>query len=43
MIQLGSNLKCGTFKKTMITKCRKCIRNKDYKLLMRIIATGEAR
>ena len=43
MIQLGSNLKCGTFKKAMITECRKCIRNKDYKLLMRIISTGEFR
>ena len=43
MIQLGSNLKCGTFKKAMVSECRKCIRNKDYKLLMRIISTGEFR
>ena len=42
MIQLGSNLKCGTFKKAMVTECRKCIRNKDYKLLMRIISTGNS-
>ena len=42
MIQLGSNLKCGTFKKAMITECRKCIRNKEYKLLMRIISTGDS-
>ena len=41
MIQLGSNLKCGTFKKNMISECRKCIRNKKYKLLMKIISTGE--
>ena len=43
MIQLGSNLKCGTFKKAMVTECRKCIKNKDYKLLMRIISTGESK
>ena len=43
MIQLGSNLKCGTFKKAMVAECRKCIRNKDYKLLMKIISTGEAK
>ena len=42
MIQLGSNLKCGTFKKAMVTECRKCIKNKEYKLLMRIIATGDS-
>ena len=43
MIQLGSNLKCGTFKKEMVTKCRKCIKDKNYKLLMKIIATGDSR
>ena len=43
MIQLGSNLKCGTFKKAMVTECRKCIRNKEYKLIMKIISTGEIR
>ena len=43
MIQLGSNLKCGTFKKQMVTKCRKCIKDKNYKLLMKIIATGDSR
>ena len=43
MIQLGSNLKCGTFKKEMVTKCRKCIKDKNYKLLMKIIATGDPR
>ena len=43
MIQLGSNLKCGTFKKSMVTECRKCIKNKDYKLLMKIISTGESK
>ena len=43
MIQLGSNLKCGTFKKNMVTECRKCIKEKNYNLLMKIIATGESR
>ena len=42
MIQLGSNLKCGSFKKEMIAECRKSIKNKDYKLLMKIISTGES-
>ena len=41
MIQLGSNLKCGKFKKEMVSECRKCIRNKDYALLMKIISSGE--
>ena len=41
MIQLGSNLKCGKFKKAMLSECRKCIRNKDYDLLMKIISNGE--
>ena len=41
MIQLGSNLKCGKFKKAMVSECRKCIRNKDYDLLMKIISNGE--
>ena len=41
MIQLGSNLKCGKFKKAMLSECRKCIRNKDYILLMKIISNGE--
>ena len=43
MIQLGSNLKCGTFKKNMMSECRKCIKEKNYNLLMKIIATGESR
>ena len=43
MIQLGSNLKCGTFKKNMVTECRKCIKEKNYNLLMKIIGTGESR
>ena len=43
MIQLGSNLKCGSFKKNMVTECRKCIRDKNYNLLMKIISTGEFR
>ena len=43
MIQLGSNLKCGTFKKNMVTECRKCIKEKNYNLLMKIIATRESR
>ena len=41
MIQLSSNLKCGKFKKAMVSECRKCIRNKDYDLLMKIISNGE--
>ena len=41
MIQLGSDLKCGKFKKEMVSECRKCIRNKDYALLMKIISSGE--
>ena len=43
MIQLGSNLKCGSFKKEMVAACRKCIKNKAYQLLMKIIATGDTR
>jgi Bardet-Biedl syndrome 2 protein len=43
MIQLGSNLKCGSFKKNMVSECRKCIKEKNYNLLMKIIATGESR
>ena len=43
MIQLGSNLKCGKHKKAMITECRKCIKEKNYKLLMKIISTGDSR
>ena len=42
MIQLGSNLKCGKFKKEMVSECRKCIKNKDYALLMKIISNGES-
>jgi Bardet-Biedl syndrome 2 protein len=41
MIQLSSNLKCGKFKKAMVSECRRCIRNKDYDLLMKIISNGE--
>ena len=41
MIQLVSNLKCGKSKKAMVSECRKCIRNKDYILLMKIISKGE--
>ena len=41
MIQLSSNLKCGKFKKAMVSDCRRCIRNKDYDLLMKIISNGE--
>ena len=41
MIQLGSNLKCGKYKKALVSECRKCIRNKDYTLLMKIISNGE--
>ena len=41
MIQLVSNLKCGKSKKAMVSECRKCIRNKDYILLLKIISTGE--
>ena len=43
MIQLGSNLKCGKYKKEMVSECRKCIKNKDYALLMKIISSGESR
>jgi Bardet-Biedl syndrome 2 protein len=42
MIQLGSNLKCGKYKKEMVSECRKCIKNKDYALLMKIISSGES-
>ena len=42
MIQLGSNLKCGKYKKEMVGECRKCIKNKDYALLMKIISSGES-
>ena len=41
MIQLSSNLKCGKFKKAMVSECRRCIRSKDYDLLMKIISNGE--
>ena len=41
MIQLGSNLKYGKYKKEMVSECRKCIKNKDYALLMKIISNGE--
>ena len=41
MIQLSSNLKFGKFKKAMVSECRRCIRSKDYDLLMKIISNGE--
>ena len=42
MIQLGSNLKCGKYKKEMVSECRKCIKNKDYALLIKIISNRES-
>ena len=40
IIQIFSNLKVGTFKNKLIDLCRKCIRKKDYQLLIKIISTG---
>ena len=40
IIQIFSNLKVGKFKQEMVNQCRKCIREKKYALLIKIISTG---
>ena len=42
IIQLGNNLKCGKYKKEMVIKYIKCIKNKDYALLIKIISNRES-
>ncbi len=41
-IQTFSNLKSGKFKNQMINDCRDCVRKKNYQLLLKIFASGEA-
>lgn len=39
-IQYFSNLKVGLHKKKMIAQCRDAIKQRNYKLLIKICATG---
>lgn len=39
-IQNFANLKVGTQKNKVISLCRESIRNKNYKLLIKVISTG---
>ena len=41
-IQTFSNLKSGKYKNQMINDCRDCVRKKNYQLLLKIFASGEA-
>ena len=41
-IQTFSNLKSGKYKIQMINDCRDCVRKKNYQLLLKIFASGEA-
>jgi Bardet-Biedl syndrome 2 protein len=41
LIQNFANLKVGSYKNKMISVCRECIRSKNYKLLIKVVSTGQ--